>query len=152
MGNGGARGSVAAFSPSLTIYRLYFGLLSSAGLIAAFWPWLRVRPAVAPAAALFFSTIWFTAAFGSLVMPNLYVGLGAVAVTGLFVRAAYEPVWWRLVLTAAAAGFVALVRPTDSVLVMAPLFAIGLVVPPAPPQGAGRRGNRGTYGLASMGH
>ena len=129
MGNGGARGSRCGVLTSLTIYRLYFGLLSSAGLIAAFWPWLRVlRPAVAPAAALFFSTIWFTAAFGSLVMPNLYVGLGAVAVTGLFVRAAYEPVWWRLVLTAAAAGFVALVRPTDSVLVMAPLFAIGLVV------------------------
>ena len=120
---------VAAFSPSLTIYRLYFGFLSSAGLIAAFWPWLRVlRPAVAPAAALFFSTIWFTATFGSLVMPNLYVGLGAVAVTGLFVRAVHDPVWWRLALTAAAAGFVALVRPTDSVLVMAPLFAIGLVV------------------------
>jgi hypothetical protein len=120
---------VAVFSPSLTIYRLYFGFLSSAGLIAAFWPWLRVlRPAVAPAAALFFSTIWFAAAFGSLVMPNLYVGLGAVGVTGLFVRAAYEPVWWRLALTAAAAGFVALVRPTDSLLVMAPLFAIALVV------------------------
>ena len=68
---------VAVFSPSLTIYRLYFGFLSSASLIAAFWPWLRVlRPAVAPAAALFFSTIWFTAVFGSLVMPNLYVGLG----------------------------------------------------------------------------
>jgi hypothetical protein len=63
---------VAVFSPSLMIYRLYFGFLSSAGLIAVFWPWLRVlRPAVAPAAALFFSTIWFTAAFGSLVMPNL---------------------------------------------------------------------------------
>jgi hypothetical protein len=120
---------IAAFSPSLTVYRLYFGFLSSAGLIAAFWPWLRVlRPAVAPAAALFFSTIWFTAAFGSLVMPNLYVGLGAVAVTGLFVRAVQEPAWWRLVLTSAAAGFVALVRPTDSVLVMAPLFAISLVV------------------------
>jgi hypothetical protein len=120
---------VAVFSPSLTIYRLYFGFLSSAGLIAAFWPWLRVlRPAVAPAAALFFSTIWFTVAFGSLVMPNLYVGLGAVAVTGLFLRAVQDPVWWRLALTAAAAGFVALVRPTDSVLVMAPLFAIALVV------------------------
>jgi hypothetical protein len=37
-------------------------------------------------------------------------------------------VWWRLALTAAAAGFVALVRPTDSVLVMAPLFALALVV------------------------
>ena len=120
---------VAVFSPSLTIYRLYFGFLSSAGLIAAFWPWLRVlRPAVAPAAALFFSTIWFTAAFGSLVMPNLYVALGAVAVTGLFVRAVQDPAWWRLALTAAAAGFVALVRPTDSVLVIAPLFAIALVV------------------------
>ena len=120
---------VAVFSPSLTIYRLYFGFLSSAGLVAAFWPWVRVlRPTVAPAAALFFSTIWFTATFGSLVMPNLYVGLGAVAVTGLFLRAVDDPVWWRLALTAAAAGFVALVRPTDSVLVIAPLFAIALVV------------------------
>jgi hypothetical protein len=120
---------VAVFSPSLTIYRLYFGFLASAGLIAAFWPWLRVlRPAVAPAATLFFSTIWFTAAFGSLVMPNLYVGLGAVAVTGLFLRAVDDPGWWRLILTAAAAGFVALVRPTDSVLVIAPLCAIALVV------------------------
>jgi hypothetical protein len=120
---------VAVFSPSLTIYRLYFGFLSSAGLIAAFWPWLRVlRPVVAPAAALFFSTIWFTAAFGSLVMPNLYVGLGAVAVTGLFLCAVHDPVWWRLALTAGAAGFVALVRPTDSVLVVAPLFVVALVV------------------------
>ena len=120
---------VAVFSPSLTIYRLYFGFLSSAGLIAVFWPWLRViRPVVAPAAALFFSTIWFTAAFGSLVMPNLYVGLGAVAVTGLFLRSVQDPGWWRLILTAAAAGFVALVRPTDSVLVIAPLCAVALVV------------------------
>ena len=120
---------VAVFSPSLTIYRLYFGFLSSAGLLAAFWPWLRVlRPTVAPAAALFFSTIWFTAVFGSLVMPNLYVGLGAVAVLGLFVRAVHDPVWWRVALTAAVAAFVALVRPTDSVLVIAPLFAVGLVV------------------------
>jgi hypothetical protein len=79
---------VAVFSPSLTIYRLYFGFLSSAGLIAVFWPWLRViRPVVAPAAALFFSTIWFTAAFGSLVMPNLYVGLGAVALRACFCAA-----------------------------------------------------------------
>ena len=120
---------VAVFSPGLTIYRLYFGFLSSAGLIAAFWPWLRVlRPAVAPAAGLFFSTIWFTTVFGSFVMPNLYVGLGAVAVTGMFLRAVHSPVWWRLALTAAAACFVALVRPTDSMLVMAPLFAIALVV------------------------
>jgi len=120
---------VAVFSPSLTIYRLYFGFLSSAGLIGAFWSWLRVLgPAVAPAAALFFSTIWFTAVFGSQVMPNLYVGLGAVAVTGLFVRAVHDPVWWRLALTAAAAGFIALVRPTDSVLVIASVGAIGLVV------------------------
>ena len=62
-------------------------------------------------------------------MPNLYVGLGAVAVTGLFLRAVNDPMWWRLALIAAAAGFVALVRPTDSVLVVAPLFAVALVVP-----------------------
>jgi hypothetical protein len=43
-------------------------------------------------------------------------------------RAVQEPWWWRLVSTGAAAALVALVRPTDSVLVLAPLFAVALVV------------------------
>lgn len=119
---------IAVFSPGLQVIRLYFGLLASVGLVAAFWPWLRVmHPAVGPVAALVFSTTWFTVFFGSLVMPNLYVGLGAVAAVGLFLRAVQAPTWWRTALVGTGAGFIALVRPTDSVLVLAPLFACGLV-------------------------
>ncbi|GAA2092988.1 hypothetical protein GCM10009841_02280 [Microlunatus panaciterrae] len=121
---------IAVFSPGLGVIRLYFSVLSSCLLILAFWPWLRIlHPAVAPLAALLFSTTWFTVWFGPLVMPNLYVALFAVAVIGLFLRCVQDPRWWRAALVATAAALVALVRPTDSVLVIVPIFVCALVVP-----------------------
>jgi hypothetical protein len=121
---------IAVFSPGIELVRLYFSVLSSAALVAAFWPWLRVlHPAVAPLGALLFSTSWFALFFGPQVMPNLYVGLGAVAIVGLFLRAVREPSWQRLALTGATVAVVALIRPTDSVLVVAPVVAIALFVP-----------------------
>jgi hypothetical protein len=53
---------VRVFSPSLTIYRLYFGSYPSAGFdLPLFWPWLRVlRPVLHPAAGVFLlHQIWF---------------------------------------------------------------------------------------------
>ena len=121
---------VALFAPDLTAVRLYFSTLSSVGLVAAFWAWLRVlHPGVAPVAALLFSTTWFTLYFGPHVFPNIYLGLAAVAAIGMFLRAVDSGRWWRLVLCGAAAALAALVRPTDSVLALAPLFVGGLVVP-----------------------
>jgi hypothetical protein len=120
---------VAWLAPGLTVVRLWFTTLSSVVLVAAFWPWLRVfRPGVAPLAALLFSTTWFTLYFGPGVMPNLYVGLAAVAAVGMFLRAVDSPRWWRTVLCAAAAALAALVRPTDSVLALGPVLFVGLVV------------------------
>lgn len=121
---------VALFASGLPEIRLYFAVLVALLLVAAFRPWLRVlHPAVAVLAALVFSTTWFTLVFGSLVMPNLYVALGSVGATGLYLRTAAHPTWWRFVLIGLAACLVALVRPTDSVLTLGPLFALGLVVP-----------------------
>jgi len=120
---------VAAFSAGLEVTRWYFAGLSSLFLSAAFWPWLRVlHPAVAPLAALLFCTTWIPLYYGSLVFPNLYVGLGAVALVGWFLRAVQGPVWWPATLAAAAAALVALVRPTDSVLVVAPVLGLTLLV------------------------
>lgn len=120
---------VAVFSAGLPVIRIYFSFLSSFALVGAFWPWLRIlHPAVAPVAALLFSTTWMTVVYGSLVMPNLYVGLGAVAVVGLFLRAVQDPTWWRVGSVGAVAALIALVRPSDSVLVVAPLIACALVV------------------------
>lgn len=119
---------VALFSAGLTTVRTYVAVLTSVLLVAAFRPWIRVLPpAAAPVAALGFGTTWFTVTTGSLVMPNLLVALGAVASTGLFLRAAAEPRWWRTLLTGAAAALVAFVRPTDSVLTVAPVLVVGLL-------------------------
>lgn len=121
---------VALSSAGLPVIRLYFALLSTLGLMAAFWPWLRIlAPPVAPLAALMFSTTWVTVYFGSLVMPNLYVALGSVAALGWFLRAAATPTWWRVGATGVAAALVAFVRPSDSVLVLGLAFLCVLVVP-----------------------
>jgi len=120
---------VAIFAPGLTVVRLWFSTLSSVGLVAAYWPWLRVLPpGVAPVAALLFSTTWFTLYFGPGVMPNLYLALAAVAAVGMFLRAVESPHWWRTALCAAAAALAALVRPTDSVLALGPALVAGLLV------------------------
>ncbi|GAA1429968.1 hypothetical protein GCM10009616_13330 [Microlunatus lacustris] len=121
---------VALFSASLEVVRTYMGVLSSVLLLAAFRPWVRVlHPAVAPIAALVFSTIWFTLQAGASVMPNLYVALGAVGAIGLYLRAVQHPAWWRTLLTGLAACLVALVRPTDSLLTLGPLVLCALLVP-----------------------
>jgi len=121
---------VALFSASVEVVRTYMSVLASLLLLAAFRPWVRVlHPAVAPVAALVFSTIWFTLQAGVSVMPNLYVALGSVGAIGLYLRAVQQPSWWRLLLTALAACLVALVRPTDSVLTLGPLVLCALLVP-----------------------
>lgn len=121
---------VAIFSAPLEVVRLYFSVLSSVVLVGAFWPWRRVlHPAVAPLGAFLIATTWWAIFLGPQPMPNLFVGLGAVAVGGLFLRAVQEPSRRRTVLAGLAVAFVALVRPTDSVLVVAPMVAIALFVP-----------------------
>ena len=121
---------VGVFSAGTGVVRFWFSVLSSAGLVAAFWPWRRVlHPAVAPLAALLLATCWYTLSFGFQVMPNLYVGLGAVATTGLYLRAVQTGRRVHLLGTGAAAGFVALVRPTDNALVLVGIAACALALP-----------------------
>lgn len=122
---------VALFSPGLGMLRSYLALLSSAGLVVAFWTWRRpLHPVVAPLAALLFASTWTTIYLGSLAMPNLYSALSAVAVVGLTLRALERPRSWSAsALAGVAAAVLALIRPTDSVLVVGPLAA-GLVLAP----------------------
>jgi hypothetical protein len=128
---------VGVFSASVEVVRVYFAVLSSVALVVAFWPWLRVLERwVAPLAALLFGTTWFTLFFGPQVMPNLWVALTAVAAVGFFLRGAGGSGRRHVVLAGVAAALLALVRPTDSVLVVVPVLASALVVPrlrrPAP--------------------
>lgn len=120
---------VAVFSSGIAVVRTWFAVLSSVGLVAAFRPWLRILDTwVAPLAALLFSTTWFVLFFGPQAMPNLYVGLAAVAAVGWFLRAVDGGARRHVILAGLATAVLALVRPTDSVLVVAPVILCALVV------------------------
>lgn len=99
--------------------------MSAASLYLAFLPWLRLWPGyMAPAAAALFSTLWTSIFYGFEAMPNLYVAIGAVASVGYFLLIRHEPqrpvylVWLALWL-----AFTALIRPSDSLYLVAALLA-----------------------------
>ncbi|MFL6240848.1 MAG: hypothetical protein ACJ735_15305 [Actinomycetes bacterium] len=123
---------IAVFSPGLAAVRLYACVLTSVCLVLAFWPWLKVlRSYAVPLAALLFSTCWVAVYYGNDVQPNLYVAFGAVAAVGLFVRATTNrSSVWLLAALAFVVFVVALVRPSDGLLVAAPLGLACLVVRP----------------------
>jgi hypothetical protein len=76
-----------------------------------------------PLAASLFSTLWTGIFYGFEAMPNLYVAIGAVASAGYFLRICREPqrpvylVWLALWL-----AFTALMRPSDSLYLVAALL------------------------------
>jgi hypothetical protein len=125
-----ARGVTWLVAPLLQVtdgvpaLRVYVGILSGVGLVAAFWPWLRVRgltsPWVVPAAAGLFASTWLTLFYGNAVMPNLWVAYGALAATGLLLRRAQGGAhpWVGVLGLAATVGFVTLVRPTDGAVLL----------------------------------
>ena len=114
---------LVAVTASLASLRVYMTLLSSVGLVLAYWPWARLlRPITAALAALLLSALWMVQFYGNEVMPNIYVAYGAVAAVGWFaytirgtVRLA--PLWLAL-----SMAFVALLRPGDAVWLMLPLL------------------------------
>lgn len=123
---------VALTDAPLTIVRLYFVFLASAGVFLAFRPWLAVsrRPVAPIAAALFASTS--TAVYnGSLALPNYYSALGAIAATGYFMACRRGTDDYRRSLTGltVAVAFAALVRPSDSLWLVLPLVLAWLGLP-----------------------
>lgn len=120
---------LVAFTASTAALRVWMTLLSSAGLVVAYWPWIRLlRPVTVALAALLVTALWVTQFYGNEIMPNIYVAYGAVAATGWFAhtirgRHRLAPVWLALSL-----AFVALMRPGDALWVMLPLLGAVLFV------------------------
>jgi hypothetical protein len=120
-------------------------LLSGAGLFLALLAWRRPRPgAVLAVAAVIIGSLAVTQLNAVEVMPDWWEAVGALAVTGLFLRAVTIG-QTRLVAVLLAAGvfFLVLVRRQDAVFLTAPLAAAALVVP------AWRR--RGTLAAIAVG-
>ncbi|WP_433173097.1 hypothetical protein [Actinoallomurus sp. CA-150999] len=137
---------VVAVTSSLTALRWYMTVVSSVGLVVAYWPWTRLlRPVTVGIAALLLTSLWMVRFYGNEVMPNLYVAYGAVAAAGWFthvaaprgeIAAAHGGVpdpgnaaprrayaW-----LAVAVGCTALLRPGDAVWLVLPLAAAAVVM------------------------
>ena len=114
---------LVAVTASLASLRVYMTVLSSAGLVVAYWPWTRLlRPATAALAALLLAALWMVQFYGNEVMPNIYVAYGAVAAVGWFAHTVrgtvrLAPLWLALSL-----AFVALMRPGDALWLVLPLL------------------------------
>jgi hypothetical protein len=117
---------VAIFKPGVGPVRLYFAVLLTVGVMLAFLPWRRVlHPAAPPLAAFLFATTWFTTYYGNNAMPNLPIALGCIAATGLWAGVPRSARPRRtLMAMALVVGAVALIRPSDSLLLALPLAAI----------------------------
>lgn len=129
-----ARGISAVAAPlvwvtgSVVALRVYLAVVSTVGLVAAYWPWCRVGrigPWV-PLAALMFSGLWVVGFYGPAVMPNLPVAFGAVAAVGWFLRYRNGGGRGALIGTAVALAVVAVMRPGDAFWVGAMLAAASL--------------------------
>lgn len=117
-------------SSSITLMRFWLALLSGVGLFVALIPWLRLRKgAVVPVAALLWSSLWVSIYYSFEAMPNQYVAYGVLAAAGWLVLAFREPARPRYVVyVALAVTFTALMRPTDSVFLVAALAGSVIVV------------------------
>jgi hypothetical protein len=117
-------------SGSLAVMRVWLAVLSGAGLYLAFLPWLRIRSgAVVPVAAALWASLWISIYYGFEAMPNQYVAYGAVAAVGWLLLAIREPNRSRYVAyLGVALGFTALMRPSDSMFLLAALLGSVLVI------------------------
>jgi hypothetical protein len=122
---------VTLLTTSVVVLRAWMTLLSGAGLLLALLAWRRLRPgAVLALAAVIIGSLAVTQLNAVQVMPDWWEAVGALAVTGLFLRAVTIG-QTRLVVVLLAAGvfFLVLVRWQDAVFLTAPLAAAALVVP-----------------------
>lgn len=107
--------------------RIYLTVLSALATVAAFGLWLRLLGVSAAIAAAGFSFSWVTLISASRVMPNYWATLLAVATAAMVARWIQEERPRQIVGASALLAGMALVRPTDALLVAAGLIAYVLV-------------------------
>ncbi|GAA3847142.1 hypothetical protein GCM10022207_05360 [Streptomyces lannensis] len=122
---------VTSWSSSTALLRVYLAGLSGAALFIALRAWRGVFPArVLALGGALFASLWVTLFYGPQVMPNYWVAMGALAVTGFFLRAhadsADRPALWGV---AVGAALMTWMRPTDAAWTAAPLVFLLVFLP-----------------------
>jgi hypothetical protein len=101
---------------SVPAVRLFLAALSSVALAASFLLWVPALGLGAPVAAFLFGFTWVGLFYGSEVMPNLWAAVLAVAAAGAFVRRVEAGAPWAAAAAAVLVGLMALVRPSDALV------------------------------------
>ena len=123
---------VTLLTTSVLALRLWMAVLSAIGLFLALLAWRGLRPAwVLAVAGLLLGSLAISQLSGVQAMPDWWVALGALAVTGLFIQAVTGRMRDRLVLPllAATTFFLILLRPQDSAFLLAGIIVTALIVP-----------------------
>jgi hypothetical protein len=123
---------VTMVTTSVLALRVWMAVLSAVGLFLALLAWRGLRPAwVLAIAGLLLGSLAISQLSGVQAMPDWWVALGALAVTGLFLQAVTGRMRDRLVLPllAATTFFLILLRPQDSAFLLAGIIATAFIVP-----------------------
>lgn len=116
---------VTLLGGSVSDVRLFLMVASAATVTLTFRLWIPLIGIAAPIAAFLFSFTWLSLVSGSTVMPNFWAAILGVAVTGLVARRLEGGSLRYALFAAAVLGVVALVRPTEAIVLAG---AIGLYV------------------------
>jgi hypothetical protein len=114
---------------SLAQLRLFLALASALLLIVAFRSWVPIIGFGAAAAAVLFAGAWPALFYGSELMPNLWVGLLAVAATAVLARRlAIGERRYDELLAGGLVAIAALIRPLDAAVLSAALILLPIAV------------------------
>jgi hypothetical protein len=123
---------VTALTTSLQALRIWMSVLSAVGLLLALLCWRGLRPAwVLAIAGVILGSLGIAQLTGVQAMPDFWVAVGALSVTGLYLQAATGRMRTRVIapLLAFATFFLILQRLQDAAFLLAPLVIATLAVP-----------------------
>jgi hypothetical protein len=123
---------VTLLTTSLLALRIWMALLSGTGLFLALLTWRGIRPAwVLAVAGAILGSLGIAQLSAVQAMPDWWVALGALALTGLFLQAVTGRMRPKVILPLLAAGtfFLVLMRPQDAAFLLVPVIAAVFLVP-----------------------
>jgi len=116
-------------STSITLLRAYLAVMAGIGMYLASLAWRGMRATwVIVLATAIFAGLAVTQSYASLLYPNYWAAIGALATLGLTVRVTKARSPRDLLLLAVAVALTGLIRPADAIALCLPITVVVTVV------------------------